>query len=110
MTAATGTATLIIHMCSARRAYRATFSTEAQALAFLERKSAAGDYNWDEVPDVFWPGSGSVPSDWHKLLDFLYPMCEHGLSESNCYGPNHYMTAQQEEAMGWQYADAPAGF
>jgi hypothetical protein len=104
----TETATLLIHICAARRAYRVTFSTEAQAIAFLSARTST--HNWDEIPDVFWPGSGSVPSTWRALLDYLYPMCEHGLSESNCYGPNHYMTAAQEEAMDWQYADAPSGF
>ncbi len=72
------TGTLIIYLCSARRAYRVTFSTEAQCLAFLERKLAAGDYNWDEIPGHHGEGRGSIPGSW---------------------------TAAQEEAMDWQYDD-----
>lgn len=99
------TGTLIIYLCSARRAYRVTFSTEAQCLAFLERKLAAGDYNWDEIPGHHGEGLGSIPGSWTTVLDFLYPMCEHGMSQDSCYGPDHFMSAAQEEAMDWQYDD-----
>jgi hypothetical protein len=102
------TASLLIHICAARRAYKVTFSTQEQAIAFLSARTAT--HNWDEIPDVFWPGSGSVPADWHELLAYLYPTCEHGMSADLCYGPDHFMSAAQEEAMDWQYADAPAGF
>lgn len=98
----TDTATLLIHICAARRAYRVTFSTEAQAIAFLQQRSAT--HAFEEVD------GGSVPATWLALIDYLYPLCEHYLSADLCYGPNHYMSAEQEEAMGWDYSDAPAGF
>ena len=96
------TATLQIHICDQRRSYLATFSTEEQAVAFIIRKSTGhAFFEVDEHP---------LPQDWTELLETLYPTCEHGMSESSCYGPDHFMSAAQEQAMGWQYADAPAGF
>jgi hypothetical protein len=87
------TATLLIHVCARRRAYRVTFATEDQALAWLGARSST--HAWEEVD------GGSVPESWSRLLDYLYPLCEHGMSESLCEGPDHYMTAEQERAMGW---------
>jgi hypothetical protein len=102
------TATLLIHICAARRAYRATFSTQAQAIAFLSARTAT--HNWDEIPGLHGEGLGSVPAEWTELLDYLYPICEHGLSLDLCNGPMHYMSAAEEQAMDFQYADAPSGF
>lgn len=102
------TATLHVHLCAERRGYNVTFSTEDQALAFLTPKSKT--HTWWEIGAEDHTGTGSVPASWTRLQEFLYPTCEHGLSESNCYGPNHYMTAAQEQAMGWDYSDAPSGF
>lgn len=102
------TATLLIHICAARRAYKVTFSTEAQAIAFLSARTAT--HNYEEIRDVFYPGSGSVPTEWTELLDYLYPLCEHQMSADLCHGPDHYMSAAQEAAMDWDYSDAPAGF
>lgn len=98
----TQTATLQIHICAARRGYRVTFSTQAQAIAFLSARTKT--HAWDELE------GGSVPAEWTELLDYLYPLCEHGLSLNLCNGPNHYMTADEEQAMDFQYADAPSGF
>lgn len=97
-----GTATIQMHICAERRGYLVTFSTEAQALAFLKPRMST--HAWWELE------GGSVSADWHELLDFLYPTCEHGLSADLCEGPNHYMSAAQEQAMGWDYSDAPSGF
>lgn len=102
------TATLLIHVCAARRAYKATFSTEDQAITFLAARTST--HNWEEIRGLHVEGGGSVPADWHKLLDYLYPLCEHGMSLDLCEGPDHYMTAAQEQAMGWDYSDAPSGF
>lgn len=41
--------------------------------------------------------------------DAIYPVCEHGMI-GTCYGPHHFMDADQEAAMDWQYLDAPNGF
>jgi hypothetical protein len=87
-----GVATLEVHICDQRRAYKVTFATETQAIAFLERRTST---------HAFWElEGGSVPADWTKLLDFLYPTCEHGLSASLCYGPAHY-ASDLEIAQGW---------
>lgn len=96
------TATLQIHICAERRGYRATFSNQAQAITFLEARKST--HNWDEID------GGSVPAEWADLLDYLYPTCEHGMSQNSCYGPDHFMSAAQEQAMDWGYSDAPAGF
>lgn len=96
------TATLEIHICDQRRSYLATFATQEQAVEFIARKSSNHAFReLDGQP---------VPADWKALLEALHPTCEHGMSESSCYGPDHFMSAAQEQAMGWQYADAPAGF
>jgi hypothetical protein len=96
------TATLHIHICDQRRGYNVTFSTQTQAIEFLTRRMD-GNHN-------FWETTGSVPGTWMKLIEFMHPQCEHGLSLDLCYGPNHYMSADQERAMGWGYVDAPSGF
>lgn len=93
------TATIKIHICDQRRAYLATFSTQDQAVAYLTPRTST--HSWDAV---------TVPADWSNLLDFLYPTCEHGMSASSCYGPEHFMSAAQEQAMNWSYSDAPSGF
>lgn len=96
------TATLEIHICDQRRSYLATFTNQDQAVAFLTTRTSTHAFH--EIQDT------PVPQDWTALLDFLYPLCEHGMSLDLCEGPNHYMTAEQEQAMGWDYSDAPAGF
>ena len=107
MTTTRETATLHIHVCAQRRGYNVTFSTEAQALIFLAVRVST--HNWWEL-NTENGGPGSVPATWTQLLDYLYPVCEHGLSADLCHGPNHYMSADEERAMDFQYADAPAGF
>lgn len=99
----TAMVTLEIHICRERRSYLASFSTPQQAVAFIERKSST--HNFSEIKAQPIPEQG-----WDALLDALYPTCEHGMSEGSCYGPMHFMSAEQEQAMGWQYADAPSGF
>lgn len=93
---------LEIHICNQRRSYIARFTTEDQAITFLERKvSTHAPFEIKAEP---------IPAEAQKLLEWMYPICEHGLSADLCEGPNHYMTAAQEQAMGWDYSDAPAGF
>ena len=102
-------AKLHIHICAERRGYNVTFSTEDQAIAFLTPKSST--HAWWELNTENSAGPrGSVPVSWIKLQEFLYPTCEHGMSADLCYGPDHFMSADQEEAMGWDYSDAPSGF
>lgn len=39
-----------------------------------------------------------TPGDY-RLLDYLYPTCEHGMSATSCYGPDHFMSREQEMAL-----------
>lgn len=100
----TGTekATLHIHICADRRGYNVTFSTQDQAIAFLQARTAT--HNWWEID------GGSIPATWDALIDFMYPLCQHGLSADLCHGPDHYMSAAEEAAMDFQYMDSPPGF
>ncbi len=41
-----------------------------------------------------------IPYSNRRLLDLLYPTCEHGLEMSNCYGPQHYYFDEEEQARG----------
>ena len=102
------TATLHIHICDQRRGYNVTFATEDQAIAFLAPRQST--HTWWELGAEDHSPVRSVPVTWTKLLDFLYPTCEHGLSLDLCHGPTHYMSAAEEQAMGWDYSDAPSGF
>jgi hypothetical protein len=83
---------LEFHICDQRRSYLVTFATEAQALEFAQRKASThAIYELEEAP---------VDEQYGALLDYLYPTCEHGLSESNCYGPQHYYYDEEEQARG----------
>jgi hypothetical protein len=83
---------LEIHICDQRRSYLARFSTEDQALAFAQARSDTHAIH--ELEDQ------AVPLHWTRLLEWLYPTCEHGLSQSNCYGPQHYYFDEEEQARG----------
>lgn len=98
---------LEIHICDQRRSYVAKFSTEDQAVRFVQARQST--HAISEVAEMD-KSAEPVPVEWTRLLDLLYPMCEHQMSLSSCYGPDHFMSADQERAMGWDYSDAPAGF
>ena len=84
---------LEIHICDQRRSYVARFATEDQALAFVERKASThAPHEIESEPLDF----ATAP----RLLAWLYPECEHGLSPSNCYGPQHYYYDEEEQARG----------
>lgn len=88
------TGTLEIHICDERRGYRATFSDEDQAIAFLERKHDR-NHTWWELNDQ------PLPRTWEKLLAYLYPTCHHGMSADLCMdpiGPHHFGTREWEIA------------
>lgn len=86
---------LEIAICDQRRSYRVTFTgpnAEDMALAFCEaRKSTHAPR---EIEDKL------IDERYGRLIDWLYPRCPHGLSESNCYGPQHYYFDEEEQAMG----------
>lgn len=83
-------AVLEVHICDQRRSYLAQFPNEQSAIEFYRRKKGTNNHAIFEVEEA------SVPRDWERLLEVLYPTCEHGLSEALCWGPNHYPTADQE--------------
>ena len=97
--------TLHIHVCDQRRGYRVTFEgpdAEDRAIAFLKDRSSTGRYavghqfgnhNWWEDDD------DPIDEQYTRLIDFLYPLCEHQMSADNCHGPDHFMSADQERAL-----------
>jgi hypothetical protein len=97
------TATIHVHICAERRGYNVTFSTEDQLIAYLTPRNST--HTWWELAAEDHSQARSVPVEWRKALDFLYPMCEHGMGLDGCYGPDHFMSADQERAMGWDYMD-----
>lgn len=94
---------LEVAICDQRRSYLVTFSTEDQALDFIARRTPVidvkagiyGNHAWFELPDR------PIPATCTRLLEVMYPTCEHGLSAALCEGPNHYLTYDQERARGW---------
>lgn len=81
---------LEVYIVADRRSYVAKFATEAQALAFAERKSADDSHYIYELE--MYPCPESCPA----LMDYLRPRCEHGMSAQLCEGPEHFMTREQE--------------
>lgn len=73
------TIALEVHLCSKRRSIAVRFATADQAVAYIERRShecAFAPLDDSDLPVEVWAA--------------LDPPCEHGLSLSNCFGPNHY--------------------
>ena len=73
---------LEIHICDQRRSYVAGFSSEDQALDFVERRRA--------THAVFEMEDAPIEAEYARLLAWLYPDCPHGLSLALCAGPGHY--------------------
>jgi hypothetical protein len=105
---------LEIHICDQRRGYMAEFASPAQAIDFIERRLPSsdkyelnrklypyGNHDFTELEESPLVPFGPLTQDDLRLLELLYPHCEHGLSADLCYGPNHYPTADQEREMGW---------
>lgn len=94
---ATDRIVLDMGICDQRRGYRVTFeglAAEDMALAFVQVRWST--HAVSEAEDA--------PFDYEafpRLYDLLYPTCEHGLSLSNCYGPQHYYFDQEEQARGY---------
>jgi hypothetical protein len=74
--------TLEIHICDQHRSYLATFSTEEQALTYCKARTSNHAF--------FTVEASPLANGWENLEAWLYPTCEHGLSESLCAGPGHY--------------------
>jgi hypothetical protein len=57
-----------------------------------------GNHAWFELEDA------PIDQRYGRLLDFLYPQCEHGLSLQNCYGPQHYhLDDEERQRYGYGY-------
>jgi hypothetical protein len=84
---------LEVHVCAARRSYVARFSTEDQAVTFIKERSSTHAFHEIETEPFDYEGNPA-------LYDMLYPTCEHGLSASDCYGPQHYYFDEEEQARG----------
>lgn len=87
------TIALEISICDQRRSYIARFATEEQALRFCEARNSTHAFHELQDEPIDPP---AVPA----LYSFLYPDCEHGLSLSNCYGPQHYYYDAEEQGRG----------
>lgn len=115
---------LDVHVCDQRRSYLVTFEgarAEDMALAFMATRRSTHAIGEDIITERVWVscpygGDGghyeyqALPMDdqphlidagrYPRLYAALYPTCEHGMSESGCYGPSHYVR-DDELAMGW---------
>jgi hypothetical protein len=89
---------LDVHICDQRRGYVVGFFTEDQVMEFLARRNEQ-DESWREETGASWWSGGHaycevegfpIPENWGRVWDFLYPLCEHGLSADLCAGPGHY--------------------
>jgi hypothetical protein len=89
--------TLEVHHCANRHTALVTFEgpdADAWAAAYVSARSsthAIAEAEWAPFNLEAFPALAKV----------LYPLCEHRMSLSNCYGPTHFMDAAQEWAMGW---------
>ena len=75
-----------------------TFATEDAALAFMDRTQ------YGTGATLFITGEdhdNPIPAEYTRLIERIHPTCEHGMNAHNCYGPDHFMSAEQERAMGW---------
>jgi hypothetical protein len=72
---------IYVHICRQRRSYKATFATQAQADAFMDRKGDTCAFFTPEGDEIRDAGT-----------------CEHGLSADLCSGPHHYAEPGQP---GW---------
>jgi hypothetical protein len=80
--------------------YLVHFDNEDQALGYLDRLAAEdaalkpADKPWWFAAETFhtWSETSEypIPLSAGRLLERLYPTCEHGLSADLCAGPGHY--------------------
>lgn len=70
------------HHCKNRTNFIVRFPDQDQAIAWSkERESTHVVSQIDSEP---------IPEEAERLLDYLHPSCEHGLTASLCVGPTHY--------------------
>lgn len=110
------------HICDQRRSYKVSFdgpNAESMALAFMDARSSTHAISEFLVFEERWicaPHGGDEfyrqdvlaneqpfvvdGNRYPRLYSKLYPTCDHGMSASNCYGPQHF-TSDEEIAQGW---------
>jgi hypothetical protein len=89
--------TLEMHICDQRRSYNVTFegdAAEQMAISYVKAR-------WS-THAIYEIESNPIDQQYTQLLDLLYPTCEHGLSQSNCYGSQHYYFDEEEQARGFR--------
>jgi hypothetical protein len=90
------TVRVMLHICADRRGYAVQWDGRPEdvtkrVIEFLGAKSST--HAWDVL---------DLPPTMTALQAWLYPECEHGLSLSNCYGPQHYyMDDEERHYMGY---------
>lgn len=75
-----------------------TPEADKAAAAFLARVTHY-EFGQDNY-HVTEPGEDNNPYG-DAMTELLYPTCEHGMSAQLCMGPMHFMSYEQERAMGW---------
>lgn len=101
-----------LHHCSARKSHRIvvanTPAAEAAFLAYYTRRDlelrtparSYGDLNisiWGADDSEMSANVGTPGADLDKVL---FPTCEHGMNWHSCYGPDHFMSREDEIARG----------
>lgn len=86
------TVQIMLHICADRRGYRVTWTgrpaeVTARVIAFLDARKST--HAWDVL---------ELPAVMGDLQEWLYPLCEHGLSLDLCAGPQHYPYDDEERA------------
>jgi hypothetical protein len=103
----TSPATLVIIKDGGWTRFLATFASGDQAITWLEAKRAESMAATGTIYSGIWGEEdeayplapvGPVTPDQERLLDYLYPRCEHGMDAQSCMGPDHFMDRQQEIA------------
>jgi hypothetical protein len=93
--------TLEAHHCDNRNTYLVTFEgrayadAEASAVAYVEQRGATHAFHIPEDGDLM-----QRPAQYPILWRLLNPACEHGMSASSCFGPQHY-ASDLEISQGW---------
>lgn len=80
-----------------------TPEADAAAAAFFKRACAwpRPDGEKYHVATLDLEGTDNPAPIGEALSDYFFPTCEHGMSADLCSGPEHFMTREQEMAMGW---------
>lgn len=101
---------LEVHLIDERRSYVAKFATDAQAISFIKAREPHGPRRAEKYllgqpvgGHVFYVADPDNTEGWDaapQTTAYLFPECKHGLSQANCYGPQHYYFDEEEQARG----------